>query len=427
VVRGLTMAKILIVDDEKIMLKIASKILSKEYETICASSGAEAIEIFQREKPDLILSDLLMPEIDGYELHRILQEKSSEPVPIMFMTADESDESESKGFAVGASDYIRKPLKAEVLLRRVKKILENVEAIQDLTEAATLDLMTGLLNKTAAQKEISKLCAESQGVLMLLDLDNFKLVNDLYGHAMGDKILIRFAELIKGMIRSTDLAGRMGGDEFVAFCQNVHDEKIIFNKARFLNHQLIISAKNFMGEDMNIPLSTSIGAVFVPNEGKDYPALMKKVDKALYKVKHHGKQGCAFFGESDSADAAERKNISETQMILDERNQEPGAYFVDFEKFKAIYQFAARLQKPVNFLELTLETSNDEAREDFLELLIKNLRRSDCVTQYGRDQFLILMTDTPAENLDFVRKKILASWQTKNLGGEIIFEFVKNF
>ena len=106
---------------------------------------------------------------------------------------------------------------------------------------------------------------------------------------------------------------------------------------------------------------------------------------------------------------------------------EPGLYFVDLEKFKAIYQFAARLQTPINFLELTLETNNDEAREDFLELMIKNLRRSDCVTRYGRDQFLILLTDTPAENLDFVRKKILAAWQAKKLGGEILFESIKNF
>ena len=411
------MAKILIVDDEIIMLKIASKILSKEYETICASSGAEAIEIFRREKPDLILSDLLMPEIDGYELHRILQEQSSEPVPIMFMTADEREESESKGFEIGASDYIRKPLKADILLRRVKKILENVDKIQDLTEAATLDLMTGLLNKTAAQREISKLCATSQGVLMMLDLDNFKLVNDLYGHAMGDKILIRFAELIKGMIRSTDLAGRMGGDEFIAFCQNVHDEKIIFNKARFLNHQLIISAKNFMGEDMNIPLGTSIGAVFVPNEGKDFAALTEKADKVLYKVKHHGKHGCAFFGEDNSLDSANHKNIYQTQMILNERNHEAGAYYVDFEKFKAIYQFEARLNDnfnlPINFLELTLETDNDEAREDFLEMLIK---------KYGRDQFLIILKDLSEENVDSVRKRITSAWQEKNLGGEIIFE-----
>ena len=155
------MQKILIVDDERIMLRIATKILSKDYEIICAGSGAEAIEIFRREKPDLVLSDLLMPGIDGYELQRILQEKSEEPVPIMFMTADEREESESKGFRLGASDYIRKPLKADVLLRRVKNILDRIDKIHGLTEAANLDLMTGLLNKTAAQKEISKLCEKS--------------------------------------------------------------------------------------------------------------------------------------------------------------------------------------------------------------------------------------------------------------------------
>ena len=425
------MAKILIVDDEKIMLRIAAKILSKEHEIICASSGAEATEIFQREKPDLILSDLLMPEMDGYELHRILQEKSSEPVPIMFMTADEREESESKSFELGASDYIHKPLKADILLRRVKNVLDKIDKIQGLTEAANLDLMTRLLNKTAAQREISKLCATSQGVLMLLDLDNFKLVNDLYGHATGDKILIRFAELIKGMIRSTDIAGRIGGDEFLAFCQNVHDEKIIFNQSIFLNHQLITSAKNLMGEDMTIPLGASIGAVFVPSEGRDFSALMAKADKALYKVKHHGKHGCAFFGEENFSETAEHKNISQTQMLLSERSHEPGAYFVDFEKFKAVYQFEARLkdnfQMPTNFLELTLETNNEETREDFLELLIKNLRRSDCVTQYGRDQFLIILNDPSEENIDFVRKKILAAWQAKNLGGEITFESGKIF
>ncbi len=419
------MPKILVVDDEKIMLQIASKILSAKYEVLCAGSGAEAIEIFNRERPDLVLSDLLMPEIDGYELHRILQEKNSEPVPIIFMTAYDSDESESKGFAVGASDYIRKPLKAEVLLQRVKNILDRLDEIHGLTEAATLDMMTGLLNKTAAQREISKLCANEQGVLMLLDLDNFKLVNDLYGHAMGDKILIRFAELVKGMIRSTDLAGRIGGDEFIAFCRNVHDDKIIFNKSRFLNHQLLISAKNFMGEDMNIPLGTSIGAVFVPDEGKDFESLLVKADKALYKVKHHGKHGCAFFGEVNFSDAAEHKTISQTQMILDERNREAGALFVDFDKFKAVYRYSARLNEyshKIHLLEMTLETDNDEAREEFLETLIKNLRRGDCVTQYGRDQFLALLNDTAAEQIADVRKKFSSAWQAKNFVGEITFE-----
>lgn len=415
------MPKILIVDDEKMMLKIASKILSRDYEIICANSGAEAIELFRRERPDLVLSDLLMPEIDGYELQRRLQETSSRPVPIMFMTADDSDESESKSFALGASDYIHKPLKADVLLLRVKNILDNLDKIQGLTEAANLDLMTGLLNKTAAQREIGKLCAESQGVLMLLDLDNFKLVNDLYGHAMGDKILIRFAELIKGMIRSTDLAGRIGGDEFIAFCRNVRDEKIIFDKARFINHHLLLSAKNFMGADMNIPLGTSIGAVFIPDDGTDFAELMRKADKALYKVKHGGKHGCAFFGEENSS-ATDYKNILQTQMILAERSGEAGALFVDFDKFKAVYRYAARLNGKATFLEMTLATENDDAREEFLDTLIKTLRRSDCVTRHGRDQFLALLSDTSHEQIDAVQKKICAAWQTKNFSGDIAFE-----
>ena len=121
---------------------------------------------------------------------------------------------------------------------------------------------------------------------------------------MGDKILIRFAELLKSVIRPTDLTGRIGGDEFLAFCADIHDEKIMFNKARFLNRQLLIGAKNFMGEDMNIPLGVSTGAVFVPDDGRNFATLMAKADKALYKVKHHGKHGCAFFGEETSTATA---------------------------------------------------------------------------------------------------------------------------
>ena len=267
------MRKILIVDDEKIMLRIASKILSKEYETLCANSGKEAVEIFRRERPDMVLSDLLMPGMDGYELHRILQEQSAEAVPIIFMTADESDESESRGFEIGAADYIRKPLKPDVLIGRVKNIFDRIEQIHGLTEAATVDQMTGLLNKTAVQREITKLCETSDGVLIELDLDSFKPVNDLYGHAMGDKVLIEFAALLKGQLNAGDVAGRTGGDEFIAFCREVHDERTIFKKARLLNGRLMKLARELMGSDVKIALGVSVGAVYVPDEGRDFATL----------------------------------------------------------------------------------------------------------------------------------------------------------
>ena len=121
------MSKILVVDDEEMMLMMARRILSTKYEVITATSGEEAIEIFEQEHPDMVLSDLMMPEMDGYELHRILQEKSGEVVPMMFMSANEGDESEIKGFEVGAEDYIRKPLRPDVLLRRVGIIIDHLD------------------------------------------------------------------------------------------------------------------------------------------------------------------------------------------------------------------------------------------------------------------------------------------------------------
>ena len=414
------MRKILIVDDEKIMLRIASKILSKEYETLCANSGAEAVEIFCRERPDMVLSDLLMPGMDGYELHRILQEQSAEAVPIIFMTADDSDESESRGLEIGAADYIRKPLKPEVLIGRVKNIFDRFEQIHGLTEAATVDQMTGLLNKTAAQREISKLCETSDGVLLELDLDSFKLVNDLYGHAMGDKILIEFATLLKSQLNAGDVAGRMGGDEFIAFCRAVHDERTIFKKARLLNGRLMKAARELLGADMKIALGVSVGAVYVPDESRDFATLTEKADKALYKVKHFGKHGCAFFGV-ENFDGASSKSIAQTQLLLSERNAASKAYVVNFETFKAVYRFASRQnENRHSLIQCTFETEDDGERENFLSRLTESLNRGDCLTQYGREQFLILTAD-----FETILMKIQAA--ACNLNGELTTEVAEKF
>ena len=414
------MRKILIVDDEKIMLRIASKILSKEYETICASSGAEAVELFKRERPDMVLSDLLMPEMDGYELHRILQEQSANTIPIIFMTADESDESESRGFEIGAADYIRKPLKPDVLIGRVKNIFDRIEQIHGLTEAATVDQMTGLLNKTAVQREISKLCETSDGVLLEFDLDSFKLVNDLYGHAMGDKVLIEFAELLKSQLEAGDVAGRTGGDEFIAFFCKVHDERTIFKKARLLNGRLLKAARELLGADMKISLGVSVGAVYVSDESRDFLTLTEKADKALYKVKHFGKHGCAFYGV-ENFDGAESKSIAQTQLLLDERDGESKAYVVNFEKFKAVYRYVSRQKENHHSLiQCTFETEDDDEREKFLSRLTQSLSRADCVTQYGREQFLILTASVSTV-------LALAKLAAKNLSGALTTEVAEKF
>ena len=202
------MKKILIVDDMEVSLMMTENMLADTYETFCASSGLEAMEIYRNERPDMVLSDLRMPGMTGYELQLALQEEFHEVIPFMFMTADHDEETESKGFDNGAMDFIRKPFKPEVLLRRVANILQTVEQIHDLKKSSTTDALTGLLNKASSEVELTKICKNSLGALLMIDLDSFKLVNDIHGHAMGDKVLISFADILRAAFRPSRKNGR---------------------------------------------------------------------------------------------------------------------------------------------------------------------------------------------------------------------------
>ncbi len=413
--------KILIVDDEKISLRMTDHILSSEYETICASSGREAIEIFKAQLPDLVLSDLRMPEIDGFMLQQILQEEMGRQVPFMFMTADKKDETESKGFSIGALDFIRKPFRADVLLRRVSNILMTVEQIQGLKKAAVTDPMTGLLNKASSQEEIEILLKTNCGALMMIDLDSFKPVNDIYGHDMGDKVLIRFSEIIRSAIRSTDLAGRMGGDEFIVFCKNIADEEVIAEKTKWINEQILLSAKELMGPDMTIPLGASIGCAFTPEDGRDFLTLFKKADKALYEVKQNGKHGYKVYVDvKRSADdvASGANALATAMMLMGERSPGKGALVLPQEQYKVIYQFLSRVvanyHNNIHVLLFSVKMHGDidheQTMEDFVEVMKATLRQSDVVTRYGKSQVMLILLKATPIDIDVVTERIMMNW-----------------
>ena len=428
------MEKILIVDDQTITLKMTAHILSTKYETLCATSGIEAIEVYKRERPDMILSDLNMPGMSGFELQSTLQDMYVEHIPVMFMTADDSDDAEIRGFENGAVDYIRKPFRADVLLRRVANILSNVEKIQGLKRAAETDPMTGLLNKASSQFEIGEVCQHTPGMLMMIDLDSFKLVNDLYGHDMGDKVLIRFAEIIRSAIRSADIAGRMGGDEFIAFCQHVVDEEVVAEKAKYINDEVMAAAKEFMGEDMTIPLGASVGAVLVPDEGTDFLTLYQKADKALYQVKQNGKHGYAIYGNhqnNETEEEAEGRGIGREIAILHERNIEKGAMNLSNEQFRLIYRFLARAElnyhranklalfaiaEPENY------NSSEEPAEVLVDMLCNSLRSSDVITKRSRNTVSVILLEASPIDTNVIIERLINKWNELGNGMEISYE-----
>ena len=419
------MKKIMIVDDEQISLMMTENILSTQYHTVCASSAEEAISLYHREKPEMVLSDLRMPPgMSGYELQQTLEEQVGGQIPFMFMTADSDDETESKGFENGALDFIRKPFRADVLLRRVGNILQTVEQIAGLRKAAVTDPMTGLLNKASSEEEIGIVCQNTPGILMMIDLDSFKPVNDIYGHDMGDKLLIRFAEIIKSAVRSTDLVGRMGGDEFIAYCQNVRDEQVIAKKTAYINEELIASAKEYMGDNLSIPIGASIGCVIAPDEGVNFGELFKKADKALYHVKEHGKHRYNFYhGDEKKASDKDRKGsgLSNLIKLLEERSPASGAFTMPFAQFRVVYQFLTRVrnisQKNVWILLFTISEQGpidddirEQANDTFFSALHTSLRASDVVTQNSKNQFLILLFDTELYNIEIILDRIMKKW-----------------
>ena len=429
------MKKILIVDDDPMMLKLVSRTLMDKYAVSCASSGAEAVDMILDDLPDLVLSDLRMPGMTGYELFDVIKQKGISDIPFVFMTADESDESESKGFDKGAADYIRKPIKSALLHKRIERIFQNVDEAVRLREAAETDMMTGLLNKAAVNEAISKVCKDSVGVLFIFDLDDFKLVNDLYGHEMGDKVLIRFAELIKSITRTGDIVGRMGGDEFIAFCHNLQNEAVIRKKVIYLNDEIVKSCKEFMGEDMNIPIGCSVGAALVNADGKDFNDLFKRADAAMYFTKQGSKHGYNIFKEDDriQGESDVSNSFQSIRKIFGERNIGMGAWVADKEQFAAVYKFLNRFLHnypwDIRILSFVLsaedETDIERYTDRFIDIAKQIMRTSDIILKYNKNCVLMMLMKVDNVSIDVPVSRVIDAWNKEcDRDIEILYESV---
>lgn len=425
---------IFIVDDDIMNLKAAGSILSKNKKRVSAfKSGQAMLEYVRESVPDLILLDINMPGMDGFETLKLLREYEKnthlEEIPVIFLTADDDISTENRGFEMGVSDYIRKPFDPDILVRRVDNILGKQEKILHFQEEATRDKLTGLYNKAAVNEKLTELCLNTSGCFMMIDLDSFKLVNDLHGHEMGDKILIAFSEIIRDALSSDSIAGRIGGDEFVAFSPSVKDEEQIREITEKINVSLVAKAKEYMGEDMDIPLGASIGAMFVAGMGSDFAEVFKLADKALYKVKQNGKHGYSIFRYDDGDEEDQLMNLRSISMILGERNISNSALLLNKEAFIQVYRFVMRYvlryHKKACKLLFTLLPGKDAAGggtddiyDAFCEHVSDTLRKSDLVMRYRKNQIFVLLTEIKEEAVSQVVGNIIGSWEQEH--GEVL-------
>ena len=432
---------VVVVDDEALSLTNARNLLNAENMRVsCLRSGGELLRFMEKNSPDLVLLDIMMPQMDGFETYhalRALEEREGRtPTPVIFLTGENDADVERRGLKAGASDFIRKPINREILLSRIKNTISNSRTIETLTEEATLDRLTGFLNKASGTERISALCAQEPGCLAIMDLDSFKLVNDLYGHDMGDRVLRTFSDLVRHQTRSGDLVCRIGGDEFLAWFSRVTEEEDVAVLTRRLNDQLVSECITLMGEEFDIPIGISVGAVMVQEHPASFQALFRLADSSLYHVKQNGKHGYEIYTTKlDAADSAVDESedlgreIARMTQIVEERGAGNGALLLGQDSFSWNYRFIMRFMKRYNgsvtkiLFSLTRADSSPEAEYSrkaadelttataaFVSVLQRTLRPSDIILQSKPHQFFLLLPELSEEDAAGVIERILKNW-----------------
>ena len=440
---------IVVVDDDPLALTHTKRILrEQDMRVSCLRSGRDLLKFMSKNVPDLILLDIQMPEMDGFttqqELRHMEEEAGREPTPIIFLSGLETNEAESRSFEQGAADFIRKPVHKDILTKRILNTVKHTKEIVSLKEEAAVDKLTGLLNKAAGTVRVTKLCAERAGMLMILDLDNFKLVNDIYGHSMGDKVLQTFADVVRRNIRSQDVMVRIGGDEFMGFFANMDSETAMESLHRRLNSELIKETVKLAGESFNIPLSISIGAVLVPEYGRDYDMLFPLADSALYRVKQSGKNGVRIYGQDGennlSGENDIQKEFSRITQIVEGWHRRDGVISMDLKQFSLIYHFLRQFYKRYGgtvvkllFILSEEDTAKElpyslkDAAEKFELCLQDTLRKSDMILRHKPNQFYVLLQNLSEEDFQSVFQRIMNTWEAGENHTGIHIEYLMEY
>ena len=418
---------ITVVDDEPLSLTNAKNLLrSRDMRVSCLRSGEDLLEFIANHTPDLILLDILMPGMDGFETYRSLrryeEEEGRAKIPVIFLTGERNSETERRGLRAGASDFVHKPFDEDILIKRIKNTIVNSKTIESLAEEATIDKLTGFLNKESGSDKVAGLCKKTSGTLMILDLDNFKLVNDIYGHDMGDRVLVAFAGIMKENVRSEDVICRIGGDEFMAFFAEMHEEEAVESLTRRLNGQLMREAELLMGKDHGIPLGISAGVAFTSPDANDYQILFRYADSALYEVKRNGKHGYSIYDPLAYADDTEvdlDQELLRVIQITSERGDGKGALVLGQEAFSWNYRFVERymMRYGGTVTRILFSLSSEEKGIIFSEMVSEfgkslkdSLRRIDIVLKWQQSQYFVVLSQLTEKDIPGVIDRIMDAW-----------------
>ncbi|MEA3314375.1 MAG: diguanylate cyclase, partial [Campylobacterota bacterium] len=264
------------------------------YNIMDVTNGMDALDILNKEKIDLILLDIVMPEMDGFEVcRRIKSNPLTKDIPIIFSTSKTDETSIEKAYDLGGIDYVTKPFKPKELLARVKTQLKMQELQEELRVLASTDHMTKLYNRryfTKISEHTLDLAKRDKNdiSIIILDIDKFKNINDTYGHQIGDEVIIELANRLTQLQRKSDIICRYGGEEFVILLPNTSIEAA-FEVAQKIRKDIeLLSIKVDNNKELKVTISLGVSQVSFDDEINIEPSL-KRADNALYNAKDNGR------------------------------------------------------------------------------------------------------------------------------------------
>ncbi len=300
-----------------------------------------------------------------------------------------------------------------------------------------LDSLTGLHNRGYGEKAIDGLLAEGhRGALMITDLDNFKNVNDTYGHLMGDKILKLFASALSSNVADKDVLCRLGGDEFVVFFTDDTDKDILQERVRHIMDAFAASLAEIRFENLT---HISAGIATCPVDGKSFSALYNNADKALYFVKKNGKNSCSFY-QGATAGAPNRKPDTDLdhirQMLEGGRDEAKGLFKVPYEEFPNLYNYLSRCVKRKGQMVQTILFTLGSESQDYLDNSVceevmstlevaaaYSLRMVDVGSRYSSLQYIVVLVDTNIENGRMVADRVVNQFYKIYAGSSVTLSY----
>ena len=332
-------AKILVSDDDQIVRLLTRQCLEAEGMAVVeAADGPETLEVFVKERPDLVFLDVEMPGMTGLEVcERIRQLPQGENIPIMIVTGSDDRQSIDAGFQAGATQYKTKPVNWSLLGRDVQYMLRASNAFNALKRQedrlrylAYYDPLTSLPNRRSFNEQLSRILKRSQrrnsnAALMFIDLDHFKRINDSIGHGRGDRLLVEIAKRLTMELREDDAINylseddpdddavspeiaRLGGDEFTVVLSDVEDTMHV---ERVASRILATLSEPIALQSHNPVVTPSIGIAIYPHDGKDPDTLVRNADTAMYVAKAEGRACYRFYDEEMNSRAVEQLKMEE--------------------------------------------------------------------------------------------------------------------